>query len=224
MGLPLWIVTDVIFEQDSQVAIDAVEQDDEVTLSSVTRHDEPGVVGASSSSERRKNDQTFSRTDSAINSYATTRFIPIANTRSTMLNSRISTRRLPFSNRSMRFHLAHTSDESDIGSLQWHCMESIFYHHPNAKVILHVKNMTAAPFQYLIDAGYDLQVQKYSLVDLLHRLKDAKVVPDDMVNGFLERLPTYIAGEHWTVAETDVLRLLNLRLYGGIYLGKWRRH
>jgi Alpha 1,4-glycosyltransferase conserved region len=147
-------------------------------------------------------------------------FIPPSNTRNAVLTGNHSSRPQRFSISPLTFHLAHTTKESDVGSLQRHCLESIFYHHPNAKVIMHVKNMTAAPFQYLIDAEYDITVQKYNVNDLLHRLENAKVVPAEMIHQFSDRIPTHMAGKNWYTSETNILRLVMLHLEGGIYLGK----
>jgi hypothetical protein len=149
-------------------------------------------------------------------------FIPLSNTKSAVLSGKNFTRQRTFSNESFTFHLAHTTKESDIGTLHWKCIESIFYHHPNARVILHVKNITTSPFQYLIDAEYDLRIQKYSVVDLLQRLEDARVVPADMIHRFVERIPGHMVGKNWYTSETNILRLIVLHLDGGIYLGRFR--
>ena len=86
----------------------------------------------------------------------------------------------PFSNvtRENVFHLIFTTSEKSLISVEdtnvkgsfvwrhWRCVESIFYHHPLAKVVIHSNTLESRIFDVLKEAGYHIQVKPYSLVDL----------------------------------------------------------
>ena len=120
------------------------------------------------------------------------------------------------------FHLVHTTTEENFGRMQKKCLESIFYHHPNARTILHVKNMTATPVQYLIDAGYDLSVQFYDPVASLKRLQEKKIISDRIIAKFMERVDDLAKDPqgNWYSNESNLMRMILMYLDGGIYLGK----
>jgi hypothetical protein len=46
-------------------------------------------------------------------------------------------------------------------------LESIFYHYPFAKVIIHTNTLSEKVFDVLTESGYSVKVQTYNLVDLL---------------------------------------------------------
>lgn len=92
----------------------------------------------------------------------------------------------------------------------WRCIEAVFYHHPFARVIIHSNTLSQATFDVLTEAGYDLNVRSYSLPDL------AKGTPAEVF--VRDELPYAKEGEHWYSHETDLLRLLILFKWGGIYM------
>ena len=83
---------------------------------------------------------------------------------------------------SVVFHLIFTTSEKSLISLEdkkkggnvkgsfvwrhWRCLESIFYHHPLATVILHSNTLESRMFDVLREAGYEIQVKPYSMADL----------------------------------------------------------
>ena len=91
--------------------------------------------------------------------------------------------RPPFSTaKEIVFHLIFTTSERSLISLEdetkqgkvkgsfvwrhWRCIESIFYHHPLAKVIIHSNTLDSRIFDVLRESGYKIQVKPYSLTDL----------------------------------------------------------
>ena len=91
----------------------------------------------------------------------------------------------------------------------WRCIESIFHHHPFAKVIVHSNTLLQSEFDVLTEAGYSVEVQSYSLVELL------KGSP---AQSFIGRLGEVKKGQHWYSHETDLLHLLILYKWGGVYM------
>ena len=92
----------------------------------------------------------------------------------------------------------------------WRCVESIFYHHPFAKVIIHSNTLNQSTFDVLTEVGYDLQVIKYNLTTL------AENTPAEIF--VKHKMKTVSDGIHWYSHETDLLRLLLLYKFGGVYL------
>jgi hypothetical protein len=136
-----------------------------------------------------------------------------------------STHQRNISRQNLLFHLIHTSTEENFATMQKQCIESIFYHHPLATVMLHVKNMTNAPVKYLQQAGYDLQVVKYDVVENLKLLEgETKPVVDvAILRNFTSRISDYANDSEgfWYSNESNLLRLIVLYLHGGIYLGMY---
>lgn len=76
------------------------------------------------------------------------------------------------------FHLIFTTSEKSLISVEdtsvkgsfvwrhWRCVESIFYHHPLATVVIHSNTLQSRVFDVLTEAGYEIQVNPYSLADL----------------------------------------------------------
>lgn len=128
------------------------------------------------------------------------------------------------SKQNLLFHLIHTTTEENFGTMQKRCIESIFYHHPLATVMLHAKNMTDAPVKYLQRAGYDLQVIKYDIMESLKLLEreEPPVVDTALLQKFTSRVKDYASDREgfWYSNESNLLRLILLYLLGGIYLGK----
>jgi hypothetical protein len=148
-------------------------------------------------------------------------FIPLENTRHAVLAAVLGAMSKTFSTSTPLFHLIHTTKEEDFGLMQKRCLESIFYHHPHAKTILHVKNMTARPVQYLIDGGYDLTVQIYDPIASLKLFRKKEILPDKMIRKFIKRVDSYARDPegNWYSNESNLLRMILMYLEGGIYLG-----
>ena len=91
----------------------------------------------------------------------------------------------------------------------WRSVESIFYHHPNAEVNIYSNTLPGDIFNVLTEAGYSIQVKRYSLEDMLI---------GSPAEGFIEKLKEARKGPFWYSHETDLLRMFLLYTYGGIYM------
>ena len=126
------------------------------------------------------------------------------------------------------FHLAFTVPK--FTRLNQRCIESIFYFHPSARVILHsnakhgihtADPQLLKPIQRLIDLGYQIEIIPYNAADLLQRAMD---VSDSIVDKALAKqwisliASQYSHEEYWYSNETNLLRMSILYVTGGIYL------
>ncbi|XP_023930745.1 uncharacterized protein LOC106160056 [Lingula anatina] len=98
-------------------------------------------------------------------------------------------------------------------------LESIFYHHPNAKVRILSNALSQAKVSAFNKAGFHVQVRNYTLRGLLKRIQNLE--PRTFTNPsevFLKRLPVISKGSFWFSHETDLIRIIMLYLYGGVYM------
>jgi len=70
----------------------------------------------------------------------------------------------------------------------WHCIESIFFHHPHARVIIHSNTLLQSEFDVLTEAGYKLEVQGYNLEEL---------VEESPAQKFTEKMQEAKQGQFW---------------------------
>jgi len=109
-----------------------------------------------------------------------------------------------------------------LNTLHWRVIrsiESVFYHNPNAKVVVHSNTLpvTGSKLDTFWEAGYDLQVKPYDVNELLKDWSSGKNATD-LVELFLSRKHVYKKGPFWYSHETDLLRYLLMWKYGGVYL------
>ena len=120
----------------------------------------------------------------------------------------------------LTFHLIFTTSKKDkiaetksqTGQFNWHhwrSIESIFYHHPNAQVVIHSNTLQQSLFDVLTEAGYSIQVQHYNLKELL---------VGTPAESFLSKLDSTRKGRYWYSNEGNLLRMLILYQQGGIYM------
>ena len=125
---------------------------------------------------------------------------------------------------SLTFHLIFTTTKADhivqflsttvvSGNFNWlnmRVIESIFYHHPFARVIVHSNTLPQDHFNVLTETGYRIRVQPY---DLLEMLNDSPA--RDFTTNKLEEAKK---GPYWYSHMCDLLRYLIIYRYGGIYM------
>lgn len=152
----------------------------------------------------------------------------------------------PYTPTPLLFHLIHTTDVATFGTMQQRCIDSIFYHHPNAQIKLYIKHSNQSfPINYLMSAGYDIRLVPYDPHSILERLKRNKLPVNvtkefgehhgDRYSGelflklkpatieeFQSQLESYIQDPkgYWHNNESNLLRLVLMYLEGGIYLGE----
>jgi len=92
---------------------------------------------------------------------------------------------------------------------RWHCIESIFFHYPHARVIIHSNTLLQSEFDVLTEAGYKLDVQGYNLEELLEESPAQK---------FTEKMQEAKRGQFWYSHQSDLLWYLILFKWGGVYM------
>lgn len=106
------------------------------------------------------------------------------------------------------FHVVITREGSwGLNWRHWRCIESIFHHHPGAKVTVHSNMVSQEEFAVLTEAGYQVKVQQYSFKRLLM---------SSPVKAYAENLLQAKTNRNWKNFERDFLSLLVLHGNGGI--------
>lgn len=106
----------------------------------------------------------------------------------------------------------YNSTIQQTGAFNWRhvrCIESIFYHHPTSKVIMHSNTLQQETFDVFTEAGYSIEVHSYDIAELLRHS------PAEAFIGELEKAET---GRFWYSHETDLVRFLLLYKFGGVYM------
>ena len=131
---------------------------------------------------------------------------------------------VPPQHRKLLFHLIFTTsnkstislfrkhDNKQRGYFNWRhmrCVEAIFYHHPTAEVIVHSNTLSQRTFDVLAEVGYSIRVQKYNLT---------KLIITSPAHDFIEKLEKAKKSAIWYAHEADLLRLIFLYKWGGVYL------
>ena len=115
------------------------------------------------------------------------------------------------------FYLVFTTSERisvqhHSGKFNWRhqrTVESIFHHHPTAKVNIYSNTLPQGLFNVFTEAGYFIRVQKYKLESLLK---------GTIAEGFIRKLDMARRGPFWYTNESNLLRIFLLYLFGGIYM------
>ena len=83
------------------------------------------------------------------------------------------------------FHMIFTTPPETVTWRIIRAVEAVFYHHPNAKLIMHSRTLpqVGSPFDIFVEAGYDFVIQFYDFEELL---KDSEVLSDKETEGVLE--------------------------------------
>ena len=115
------------------------------------------------------------------------------------------------------FHFIFTTPAETLTWRVQRAIEAVFYHHPNARVIMHSRSLPVkgTRLDVLAETGYNFEVRPYNLNDLL--AESMVVAKQDKVD-LLAVLDTRKTGEFWYSHETDLIRLLIMEKYGGVYL------
>jgi hypothetical protein len=131
------------------------------------------------------------------------------------------------------FHFIHTTNEASFHQRSLRAVESVFFHHPKATVLIHVpddghtialkSDMTEQPFLRLIDAGYNVTVERFQLQTLLDAAISLEGVSSRVEKAPIDKwmktqiLPNMMKWS-WYVDISDLVRLLVLYAQGGLYL------
>lgn len=115
------------------------------------------------------------------------------------------------------FHFILTTGREKLNWKMIRAIEYVFYHHPNAKVLLHSNTFQTngiTEFDLFQQTGYDLQIQPYSIEELL---SECLFLNQTVLQLFLEKLPNLKKGKYWYSHQTDILRFLLMYKFGGAY-------
>ena len=115
------------------------------------------------------------------------------------------------------FHFIYTTPAETLTWRVQRAIEAVFYHHPNAKVIMHSRSLPVkgTRLDVLTETGYNFEVRPYNLN---HLLAESMAVAKEDKAAFLAVLNARKTGEFWYSHETDLIRLLIMEKYGGVYL------
>lgn len=125
--------------------------------------------------------------------------------------------------RKLLFHMIFTTSSKNVLSTfkslslqsgafnwrHWRSVESVFYHHPTAELIIHSNTLSQGTFDVLTEAGYSVKVRRYDLEGLLKGSPAEK---------FIAKLSVARRGRYWTYNEGDLLRMLVVYKWGGVYM------
>lgn len=116
------------------------------------------------------------------------------------------------------FHFIFTTPAETLTWRVERAIEAVFYHHPNAKVILHSRYIPAqgTRLDVFTETGYRFEVRPYHLNDLLE--ESHVVTKQDKANFVSVWKAQRTKGEFGYTHETDLIRLLILEKFGGICL------
>lgn len=122
---------------------------------------------------------------------------------------------------SLKHELFHFIFTTSADTIHWRvikALEAVFYHHPHAKVIVHSQTIPekGTDFDKFQDAKYNLSVQNYSFEELLN--KSMTFLSKNQIQSFLNVIQERKKQKFWYSHSTDILRLILLEQYGGVYL------
>ena len=120
------------------------------------------------------------------------------------------------------FHFIVTTGPNTMNWRIIRAIEQVFYHHPNAKVLVHSNTLVAAREKGLLtgleiftEVGYNLEVVPFKLLDLAAQCLQSTEAVNFFVNKSYAKAKNH---RNWYSHETDLLRTAILCVQGGVYL------
>lgn len=104
------------------------------------------------------------------------------------------------------FHFIYTTTPKTLTWRVQRAIEAIFYHHPNAKVIMHSRTIpsTGTKLDVFVEAVYDFSIQLLSFEKLL---EESPSVTDAQAKALTQVLPLRRSkARNWYSHETDIAR------------------
>ena len=99
-------------------------------------------------------------------------------------------------------------------------VEYVFYHHPNAQVMIHCKfpDLVFSLVKIFVEVGYDLVIRSYDIEQMLRDLGErGDVASRQDIEDFIGTLPILRKGQYWYSHGSDILRYLVIYIHGGVY-------
>jgi len=116
------------------------------------------------------------------------------------------------------FHFIFTTPPETITWRVIRAVETVFHHHPNAKVFLHSNSIPqyGSKFDSFVESGYDFDIQPYSIEKLLNSA--TSFLDEKLITTFSSVLQDRRKEQYWYSHETDIVRMLLMEENGGVYL------
>ena len=132
----------------------------------------------------------------------------------------------PISSVQPRFVLAWTTKPATFTSRQIAVLESIYFHHPTAQVVIYSNSLSVdhAPFSHYVYLGYSLTIQTYSSEYLGTKLREIEMVrPEykdivEQVLKWMHKWNEWERGKYFYSHVTDLMRFIALARYGGTWM------
>lgn len=123
------------------------------------------------------------------------------------------------------FHLLHTSGDDSFRINNMRVLESVFYHHPDAHVKIHVpkdKPINRTRFEPLLERGYHVEIESFDLVSLVNEYMatedSSNIMDKNATRRWIQRIPELSNQTFWHIDCSDLSRLLFIYTQGGIYM------
>jgi hypothetical protein len=114
------------------------------------------------------------------------------------------------------FHFVLTPHSDPFDLRAQRAIEAVLFHHPNAKVILHSRVPTEeAVMEMLWESGYNVESRTYTFEGLLN---GSSAIDSGDLSKLLQSLSDLRRGRYWEFFQTDLVRMLILERFGGVYL------
>lgn len=107
------------------------------------------------------------------------------------------------------FFLVWTTSSASFTLRHHRTIESILYHHPEARVRVVSNSLTCTMFSWLRDDGFDVKVMRYNVTKLAESLPGSQ---------WLAQVSRWQRGKNFYAHYADFIRLLVLHRYGGVYM------
>jgi hypothetical protein len=156
--------------------------------------------------------------------------MPIPNLQVSLVDSGFATPK-KFNISGPLFHFVHISGDETFRITQMRVVESVFYHHPDAHVKLHVpqdSSINKTRFEPLLARGYHLAVEYYEFLPLINEYMDMtdmstgeplSITDKNATRHWIQTvLPKLSSLKAWYADVSDLLRLLFLYMQGGTYM------
>lgn len=110
------------------------------------------------------------------------------------------------------FHLVHTGA---FGLREQRCIEAIFYHYPQAKVLIHSTSFLEKAIQPLLAKQFYIKIHD---INLEHLLSSIQLLDKVSIDNFIKHLKEYSGQKYWKNNYSNLVRLIVVYLYGGTYI------
>lgn len=97
-------------------------------------------------------------------------------------------------------------------------IESVYFFHPNAKVVVHSNTIPSrnSNLDIFVDAGYDFEIRPYSFEEMF--ANGVPFIDESTKVLFLDKLMLQMKQQHWYSHEVDLIRMLLLERDGGVMM------